>query len=326
MELAKYLLDNVESCPDLTRHIINSISVEEMVQLLMELDCYYSGDPRTGLLLYYIDKKLFPIQKEKEPKTPNATINQLLEDFGNEKSGRIALSRVELQKRFDYQSFEDQKRIIVAFMRRATKHDVVWCAKHLLNDWFWLDYYIDVIEWYWERDMDNSKLLRVIVKYASEKYLKEKIEMMENQTDGVIESKAYKFLLSHLGKDKSFAIKKERLRPYQYAYICAKTNRCVSHDEASSALQQAVSDELSEGFFVNRFRRTIDGSVVFDAKGRIGLALWIMDKTGNTTVLIHFNEWTKEMCRKIENMQAVDYDKITEIISDSLAERSDLFL
>ena len=320
MEFAKYLVDNVENCPDLTRHIINSISIEETEQLLMELECYYSGDPRTGLLLYHINKKLFPIQKEDVPKTPNALISQLLADFGNDKSGRIALSRVELQKRFDYQSFEDQKRIIVAFMRRATKHDVVWCAKHLLNDWFWLDYYIDVIKWYWERDMDNYRLLRVIEKRASEEYLNEKVEIIENQTDGLIESKAYTFLLSYLGKDKSFAIKKERLRPYQYAYICAKTNRCVSHDDANSALLQAVSDELSEGFFGNRFRRTIDGTVVFDAKGKIGLALWIVAKTGNTTVLIHFNEWTKEMCRKIERMQAVDYDKITEIISDSLAE------
>jgi hypothetical protein len=319
MELAKYLLDNVENCPDVTRHIINSISIEKMEQLLMELG-YYTSDSRTGLLLYYIDKKLFPIQKEDEPKTPNAPISQLLADFGNDKSGRIAISRAELQKRFDYQSLEDQMRIMDAFMRRATKHDVVWCAKHLLNDWFWLDYYIDVVEWYWERDMDNNKLLKVIIKYASEEYLKEKVEMIENQTDGLIESKAYTSLLSYLGKDKSFAIKKERLKPYQYAYICAKTNRCVSHDDANSALLQAVSDELSEGFFVNRFRRTLDGAVVFDAKGKMGLALWIMAKTGNTTVLIHFNEWTKEMCHKIERMQAVDYDKITEVISDSLAE------
>lgn len=114
MELVKYLVNNVENCPDLTRHIINSISNEETKQLLMELECYYSGDPRTGLLLYHINKKLFPIQKEDVTKTPNSPISQLLEDFGNDKSGRIAISRAELQKRFDYQSFEDQKRIIVA--------------------------------------------------------------------------------------------------------------------------------------------------------------------------------------------------------------------
>ena len=322
MELAKYLLDNVESCPDLTRHIINSISIEETEQLLMELGCYYSGDQRTGQLLYYIDKKLFPIQKEDVPKTPNASISQLLADFGNDKSGRIALSRVKLKKRFDYQSFEDQKRIIVAFMRRATKHDVVWCAKHLLNDWFWLDYYIDVIKWYWERDMNNYRLLRVIEKRASEEYLNEKVQLFENQNEGVIESKAYTWFVVRLGKDKNFVIKKERLSPFQYVYICAKTGRHVSNDEADSALLQVVSDELSEGFFCNRFRRKLDGSIVFDFGGRIGHALWVVAKTGNTTALIHFNEWIKKICREIEKMQVVDCEKIIRFILDGIFQPS----
>ena len=322
MELAKYLVDNVESSPDLTRHIINSISIEEAGQLLMELECYYSSDPRTGLLLYSINKILFPIEKEGVSKTPNAPISQLLADFGNDKSGRITLSRVELQKRFDYQSFEDQKRIIVAFMRRATKHDVVWCAKHLLNDWFWLDYYIDVIKWYWERDMNNYRLLRVIEKRASEEYLNEKVQLFENQNEGVIESKAYSWFVVRLGKDKNFVIKKERLSPFQYVYICAKTGRHVSNDEADSALLQVVSDELSEGFFCNRFRRKLDGSIVFDFGGRIGHALWVVAKTGNTTALIHFNEWIKKICREIEKMQVVDCEKIIRFVLDGIFQPS----
>jgi hypothetical protein len=92
----------------------------------------------------------------------------------------------------------------------------------------------------------------------------------------------------------------------------------VSHDEANSALSQVVSDELSEGFFCNRFRRKLDGSIAFNVRGRIGHALWVVDKTGNTTALIRFNEWIKKMCCEIENMQIVDCENITRLILDRI--------
>ena len=149
MELAKYLVDNVEDGHDVIRHIINSLSIAELQQLKMDLEFYYFDDSGTGRLLDFIGKRLYPSQMDMMPKMPNASINQLLDDFNNDKSGRITTSRIELQKRFDYQSFDDQKRIVDAFMRRTTKHDVVWCAKYLLDDWFWRDAYFDPVEWYW---------------------------------------------------------------------------------------------------------------------------------------------------------------------------------
>lgn len=318
MELAKYLVDNVKDSCDVMRHIINSLSIAELQQLKTDLEFYCIDDLETGRLWDFIDNRLYPSQIDKMPKIPNASINQLLSDFNNDKSGCITTSRKELQKRFDYQSFDDQKRIVDAFMTRATKHDVVWCAKYLLDDLFWRDVYFDSVEWYWGRDMDNYRLLRVIEKRASEEYLNEKIQLFENQYEGVIESKAYTWFLVRLGKDKSFVINKERLRPFQYVYICAKTGRRVSHDEANSALLQVVSDELSEGFFCNRFRRKLDGTIVFDFGSKIGHALWVVAKTGNTNALIHFNDWIKEMCREIEKLQTVDYENITRIISDRI--------
>lgn len=318
MELAKYLVENVEDSHDVIRHIINSLPIVELQQLKMDLEFYYFDDSGTGRLLDFIDKRLYPSQMDMMPKMPNASINQLLDDFNNDKSGRITTSRIELQKRFDYQSFDDQKRIVEAFMRRTTKHDVVWCAKYLLDDWFWRDAYFDPVEWYWERDTDNYRLLRVIEKRASEEYLNGKVQLFENQNEGAIENKAYTWFLVRLGKDKNYVIKKERLSPFRYVYICAKTGRCVSLDEADSALSQVVSDELSEGFFCNRFRRKLDGSIAFDVRGRIGHALWVVAKTGNTTALIRFNEWIKEMCCEIENMQIVDCENITRLVLDRI--------
>ena len=125
--------------------------------------------------------------------------------------------------------------------------------------------------------------------------------------------------LSRLAKDPNFVINKDRLKPFQYVCICSKTNRQVTQEEANTALLQVVLESLSEGLFFNKFRRKRDGTVVFRSGCMIEFALWIISKTGNTDVLIRFNEWVKEMCYKIENMQDADYDRIIESISDVLA-------
>ena len=145
MELTKYLVDNLENSREFTRHIINSLSLVDLKRVKRDLERHYADNQETSYLMGHVERRLFPEQVEKVKKKPNATINQLLRDFKDEKSGLIAASRLELQKRFEYQSFEDQKRIIDAFMFRTTKHDVVWCSKYLLSDWFWRDIYFDSI-------------------------------------------------------------------------------------------------------------------------------------------------------------------------------------
>ena len=320
MELTKYLVDNLENNREFTRHIINSLSLDDLKRVKRDLEHHYADIPETSYLMGHIDRRLFPEQVEKAPKTPNATIDQLLRDFKDEKSGLLAASRLELQKRFEYQSFEDQKRIIDAFMFRTTKHDVVWCSKYLLNDWFWRDIYFDPIVWYWEREMDNYPLLQVVLKHASDDYLREKVQQFEEENEGVVEVKAYTLFLSRLAKDPNFVIKKDRLKPFQYVCVCSKTNRKVAQEEASAALLQVVMESLSEGLFFNKFRRKRDGTVVFKSGCMIEFALWTIAKTGNTDVLIHFNEWIKDLCCKIEDMQDADYDEIVETISRVLRE------
>ena len=290
MELTKYLVDNLENSREFTRHIINSLSLVDLKRVKRDLERHYADNQETSYLMGHVERRLFPEQVEKVKKKPNATINQLLRDFKDEKSGLIAASRLELQKRFEYQSFEGR------------------------------DIYFDSIVWYWEREMDNYPLLRVVCKYASDDYLKEKVKQFEEENEGVVEVKAYMLFLSRLAKDPNFVINKERLKPFQYVCICSKTNRQVTQEEANTALLQVVLRSLSEGLFFNKFRRKRDGTVVFRSGCMIEFALWTISKTGNTDVLIRFNEWVKEMCYRIENMQDADYDEIVEAVSRVLSE------
>lgn len=50
----------------------------------------------TGRLLDFIDKRLYPSQVDKMPKMPNASINQLLDDFNKDKRGcHVSLDEVD---------------------------------------------------------------------------------------------------------------------------------------------------------------------------------------------------------------------------------------
>ena len=205
---------------------------------------------------------IIPSRNEKKPKRINKPIQQLLDDFSNSKSGKVHESRRELQRRFEYQSFEDQKKIIRAFMKKAVKTDVVWCSKYFVMEYadtvylegeavelvdylFWENEYLDVVKSYWLPDMENYKLLKVLTRFESPEYLKEKIKAIENEMDGIIDSIAYSSLLLKVCEDKRYPLPKERLTPFKYAFISAKTNRQISEEDASAAMIWAAKHETS---------------------------------------------------------------------------------
>ena len=220
---------------------------------------------------------IIPSRNEKKPKRINKPIQQLLDDFSNSKSGKVHESRRELQRRFEYQSFEDQKKIIRAFMKKAVKTDVVWCSKYFVMEYadtvylegeavelvdylFWENEYLDVVKSYWLPDMENYKLLKVLTRFESPEYLKEKIKTIENEMDGIIDSIAYSSLLLKVCEDKRYPLPKERLTPFKYAFISAKTNRKISEEDASAAMIWAAKHETS---WPLHFVRDHKGQLVF---------------------------------------------------------------
>lgn len=286
-------------------------------------------------LAKYIEGTI-PPRNEKKPKRINKPIQQLLDDFSNNKSGKVHESRRELQRRFEYQSFEDQKKIIRAFMKKAVKTDVVWCSKYFVMEYadtvylegeavelvdylFWENEYLDVVKSYWLPDMENYKLLKVLTRFESPEYLKEKIKAIENEMDGIIDSIAYSSLLLKVCEDKRYPLPKERLTPFKYAYISAKTDRTISEEEAVAALVWAANNEI---FWPSHFVRNLQGKLVFrDYKySTLGLTLWSLSKLGHTSVIINFNEWIKMIVNTLEIMKYIDFEIINNIIREKFEE------
>lgn len=326
MDILEYLLNNQDSSIDILKHLVGSLSNDQLI----ELRNHTTNDD----LWFYADKYINPKPTEVKVKMVNPPLQQLLDTFANSKGEQLKRARRELQKRFDGQSFSDQESIIEAFMKKGTKTDVVWCSKHFVENYaemvvfqgqtfntygtlFWKDEFLDVVKYHWERDMENYKLLKVIVQFDSPEYLKAKIRSIENDCEGVIDDVAYPGLLLKVCEDGTYPLPQDRLTPFQYAYISAKTNRQISEEEASAAMIWAAKHETS--WPLHFVRNHNDRLAFHDYKySTVGLALWSLSKLGHTSVITRFNEWIKEMCHEIEKLQTVDYENIIGIISDRI--------
>lgn len=322
MNIKQYILDNSDSSIDIIKHLVNTLTPKQLVELRAATD---NED-----VWFYTNSKI-NIKPSNEVKTVNAPLQQLLDDFNNHRSGKVHEARRELKKRFEAQSFSDQETIIATFMNKASKTDVVWCSKYFVENYaetvvyqgqqfdvvgymFWKDEYLDVIKRHWEHDMDNYKLLKAIVLFDSAEYLKERIRLIEAETPGIIDRPSYSSLLLKVCEDKSYLPPKERLTPPQYAYIAAKTGRNITPEEASAALVWAVNNASSWSF---NFARNLQGHLTFrDFKySTLGLSLWSLSKLGYSDIIIAFNEWIKQVISKLESLKVVNNEAIDKTVN-----------
>lgn len=328
MELSKYLLDNSSSSIDILKHLVNALPADQLVEL--------RDNTTNDELCFYSNKLINPRPSPEKTKKANLPLQQLLDAFAISKGEQLKSTRRELQKRFDGQSFADQELIIDTFMKKGLKTDVVWCSKYLIEEYadtitfqddtfevvgtlFWKDEYLDVVKHYWEHDMGNYKLLKVITQFDSPEYLKRKIRDIENECEGVIDGVAYPSLLLKVCEDKNYPLPKGRLTPFQYAYISAKTNRTFSEEEATATLVWAVNNET---FWSSHFVRNLQGQLVFrDYRySTLGLALWSLSKLGHTSVIIAFNEWIKEVICALEMEKHLNHTAINDMVQGKLDE------
>lgn len=326
MNIKHYILDNSDSSIDIIKHLVNTLTPEQLAELRATTD---NED-----VWFYTNNKI-NAKPSNKVKTVNTPLQQLLDDYNNPRSGKVHEARRELKKRFEAQSFSDQERIIATFMNKASKTDVVWCSKYFVEYYsetvvyqgqqfnvvgymFWKDEYLDVIKRHWEHDIDNYKLLKAIVLFDSTDYLKERIRLIELETPGIIDRPSYSSLLLKVCEDKSYPLPKERLTPPQYAYIAAKTGRNITPDEASAALVWAVNNESSWSF---NFARNLQGHLIFrDFKySTLGLSLWSLSKLGYSNIIIAFNEWIKQVIAKLESLKEIDNNVIDKTIKEMIS-------
>lgn len=322
MEITQYLLDNPGSSFDILKQLVNALPSNQLIEI---------RDNTTNENLWlYTNNLINPKPNKDTAKHVNAPLQQLLDEFTNSRGEQLKQTRREIQKRFDGQSYSDQELIIETFMNKGTKTDVVWCSKYFVENFadtvtyqdqtfdvvgqlFWKDKYLDIVKRYWEADIENYKLLKVILQFDSIEYMKEKINELESYSDSVIDDVAYPQLLIKVCEDKNYTLPKGRLTPFQIAYISAKADRSITEEEASASLRWVINNELNWHFY---FVRNLQGHIIFsDYKySTIGLILWSLSKLGRTSEIIAFNEWIKQIVNKLESIKHIDRESINKTV------------
>lgn len=322
MKITQYLLDNPSSSFDILKHLVNALPQDQLMGI--------RNNTINEDLWIYTNNLINPKPKKDTVKHVNAPLQKLLDEFTNSRGEQLKQTRRELHKRFDGQSYSDQELIIETFMKKGTKTDVVWCSKYFVENFantvtyqdqafdvvgqlFWKDKYLDIVKRHWEEDIENYKLLKVILQFDYIEYMKEKINELESYSDGVIDDVAYPQLLIKVCIDKNYTLPKNRLTPFQIAYISAKTNRSITKGEAVAALRWVISNELNWHLY---FVRNLQGHIIFrDYKySSIGLTLWSLSKLGHISEIIAFNEWIKHVVAKLESIKYLDRESINESV------------
>ena len=108
--------------------LLSSLSEDELEEAVKLAVAYEILD------LWYIVSS-YKNRKGYNTYSKNETIDTLLQRFTNRKSKRVVESRKELQTRFPYLSFSEQKKIIKTFLASPTTADIEWAALEADKRW-----------------------------------------------------------------------------------------------------------------------------------------------------------------------------------------------
>ena len=151
----------------------------------------------------------------------NRPIASLIKLYLDKKSGKVYDARKEIQKRFDYLDWKDQKRIILAFLQSG-KSDRVWAYGKIYRQWD--DCYLEPLKALWERYHEDVCAWSVIQHFPIE-YVRENASQLE-------EVNGYYHLCQRLAEDAEYQIDKSKLFDKEYLLVMLNTHREVKEDEA----------------------------------------------------------------------------------------------
>jgi len=229
--------------------------------------------------------------KERKRNTPIAT---LIKNYINKKSGKVPESRKEIQRRFDYLDWKDQKKIMHAFLESG-KSDRLWAYSKLVDNWD--KSFEPRIKELWEQSHEG-KSSWVVIRYFPTKYLSQNIDKFTDDRD-------YYFICLRLAKDKSYIIDRRKLSITDYLSVLYHTDRPLSNDEARDLLYKTVHDVCTEVFEYPQLSEYAYGGKDFVISPilfqNVNLAVYYLRKMDLTDVVHQFEIWNEGVQRAVFN-------------------------
>jgi hypothetical protein len=219
-------------------------------------------------------------------KKHNTPIVTLIKNFVNKKSGRVAESREEIQKRFEYLDWKVQKKIIVAFLNSG-KTDRQWAYSRILD--YWDKSFEPRIKELWER-YHEEQCSWVVIRYFPVKYLYENVDLFNGQRD-------YYFICRRLAVNKDFEIDKSKMTNTDYLAVIYHTGRSLDEEEAEKLLYENVHRvclDCDPNFALDKYADVSKGTIISPISFKeVSLALYYIKKLELWSVASEFEQWNR---------------------------------
>ena len=110
----------------------------------------------------------------------NYPIEEVLDDYVNQRTGKRIEAKRQLKKRFDGLDHGMQEKVMMAFMEQGSLTERNFIYDKLYGDEFWTDDFIPLIQVWWE-EFKDGKMAKVIVKYCPREYILAHLEELDGQ-------------------------------------------------------------------------------------------------------------------------------------------------
>lgn len=245
----------------------------------------------------------------------NRPVTSLIKEYTERRKGKLSSARRELQRRFDYLDYNQQKKILLAHLM-SSMSDRQWAYPRLLN--YWDVSFIAPVLKVWE-EYHEPRCSWAIVRYFPKEYVIDHFE--ELATIG----RNYYHMCLRFGLDNDFQVDKKRLEPLDYLCIAHKNNIMPTYDEA---LYNLFAIAVKECFNYYQFYDYITDSrrnEIFDPNpflmDNINRAKYYVKEMKFENALQVFEGWSKQVIdelnqnnvwKKLGTLLRLDYDFITD--------------
>jgi len=239
-----------------------------------------------------------PFDKEKKRNTPVVT---LIKNYINKKSGKVAESREEIQRRFDYLDWKEQKKIIRAFLDSG-KTDRQWAYSKVID--YWDKSFEPQIKKLWEQHHEK-KCSWAVIRHFPIEYINQNIDIFTGNRD-------YYFICLRLAEAKDFVIDREKLSKTDYLAVLYHTRRDIETADAENLLYEIVHDiclDCDPLFALDRFADSSKGKIISPKSFQsVSLALYYLRKMGHVHLTWLFDEWNEKVLKAI--LDSTDFKEV----------------
>lgn len=223
-----------------------------------------------------------------DPVPRNKTIAELMQEYAAK--GTKIPARVELKKRVEYVSFDEQKQVLCAFLINNAV-DRKFALKFL--DGHWDEFYAPDVERAWKQHRDKEAAVVIVHHFPQEFVYANRFELTED----------YNYLQVRLRLPATSAIDQSQLSDSAFLYLCARLSIDVSDERAEIMFYQNVLNAIGSYYIKapwNVHPHWVDEDHFYSDKSlcdipTISSMVWSLGMLGKTEILIRFTSLHKKI-------------------------------